>query len=101
MQLELKTIEDKVAKLLERFPALRSSDKLLITSYFAEYHDIRTFRQFAFSKVELPSFESIRRTRQRIQQKGMFKANEHTQKMRDDLILQYRDYAIGGQDNDD
>jgi hypothetical protein len=90
----LKTIEDKVIALLEEFPMLRSCDRMLVATYMKTYHKVETFREYALKVPQPPSLESIRRTRQLIQASGIYLANDATKKMREDAILQYRDYSF-------
>jgi hypothetical protein len=54
---------------LEKYPETRSSDRTLILYVYAEFFDIYSQPFYAvIARDDLPSFESIRRTRQKIQQ---------------------------------
>ena len=73
---ELNKVEDNVMFLLEKKPSLRDSDKKLIIAYLLHTgqnikRDKRTgdlvFRFNPYRIGELPSFESITRSRRRIQ----------------------------------
>lgn len=86
---ELKTIEEKVIALLKKYPALRSSDKMLIAAYYNTYHKILTFKEFAYSGKIVPQAESIRRVRQLLQAAGLFLATEETRAHREELKQRY------------
>lgn len=90
--IEIKTVEENVKTLLKLWPELRSSDKMLIAAYYRQFHNVTTFQQFAID-TSLPSTETIRRTRQKIQARGEFVATELTKQRRDELIEVYRTYA--------
>jgi hypothetical protein len=89
----LKTIEDKVIALLEEFPMLRSCDRMLIATYMRTYHKIESFKEYALQNPRPTSVESIRRVRQKIQEAGLYLANEETKRMRDNMIDKYKDYS--------
>lgn len=88
---EMLTVEERVCKILEGFPATRSSDRLLQEKYLDIYHNITTFAQQTASE-ESPSTESIRRSRQKIQASGRYLAVEEVKEYREvqeDLFLSY------------
>lgn len=60
---------DLTEKLLQAEPATRSSDTLLIARYFKVYHNITRLDEIPL-RNDVPSFETIRRARQRIQADG-------------------------------
>ena len=64
----LTKITQMVWHCLEKYPETRSSDKKLILYVYAEFFDTYSepFYQ-VIARGDLPSFESIRRTRQKIQ----------------------------------
>lgn len=77
---QIKQSKDKVAYLLHSKPALRDNDMLLILEYYIQFHNIgefldgaslRRLKAFLLQK-NVPSFESIRRNRQRYNQEGLY-----------------------------
>lgn len=68
MSKNLNNITAKVWYLLDKYPETRNSDRTLILYYYSEFEGV--FNQ-PFNRVmgngDLPSFESIRRARQKIQ----------------------------------
>ena len=64
----LKKVTQMVWHCLEKYPETRSSDRTLILYVYAEFFDIYNQPFYAvITRDDLPSFESIRRTRQKIQ----------------------------------
>ena len=69
----MKTIKNKVENILKNFPQTRASDDKLIARYIFEYHKnmVDLLGDDAVIKLKdlakLPSFETIRRSRQLIQ----------------------------------
>lgn len=69
--MRLDKISQKVSEILRRFPEARNSDKKLFWLLIQEYYGVGQFiddKKF----FQLPSFESIRRVRQKIQQELLF-----------------------------
>lgn len=65
----LTKVTQMVWYILEKYPETRSSDRTLILYVYAEFFD--TYNEpfyMVMARDDLPSFESIRRTRQKIQQ---------------------------------
>jgi len=82
--MDLKRVKDKVAWVLEKKPHTREDDTLLVISvwkrfYREEFHDL-VFREF--SRPDLPSFESIRRARQKFNEEGLYLPSEEVMKRR-------------------
>ena len=71
---DLIKVEDRVLGLLQIYPQLRDSDKLLWIAYSVKYGDLRvilgdkyhSFKEWLMDK-NTPAIESIRRSRQKIQ----------------------------------
>src|SRR3972149_11755512 len=82
MLYDLITIKDRIGNLLEVYSELRDSDKKLWLAYLNRYHGLRDRVNSAKSPYEAlrniflsddtPSFESIRRVRQKYQEAGLF-----------------------------
>jgi hypothetical protein len=66
---ELLNAFELTEKLLEEEPDTRSDDRLLVERYYFKYHGLTTLREVRRHK-EVPSYETIRRARQRIQADG-------------------------------
>ena len=91
----LKRLEDKVRWCLEKFPATRSNDRYLIGSVYCHFYDIDSYQPFReiILNDRLPSFESIRRTRQKIQANDENLRGDN-EKMRMQAQEDYIDYAL-------
>ena len=81
----MKKLNDKVRWCLERYPKTRGSDRLLIGAVYYSFYDVDC-ANVSFASVikndKLPSFESIRRCRQKIQ--------EHDESLRADKTTEER-----------
>ena len=66
----LDTIQEQVAYLLKNYPKTRDNDKKLIGGVYQMFYGVDTYNE-SFAEVientDLPSFESIRRCRQKLQ----------------------------------
>ena len=85
---ELSTVMHKVEQILDTYPETRNSDKLLLAIYMKEYHNINTLAIYA-TMGGLPSFKSIRRSRQKIQRSGRYLADEKVKDLRFENTLSY------------
>lgn len=70
---ELKTIKEQVEYLLKTYPRLRDDDWLLIGTVYHHYYGLSHDTSFLevmkrHKDLGLPSFEAIRRTRQKVQE---------------------------------
>lgn len=98
---ELKTVEEKVKHLLIMKPITRNSDKVLIAEYIKEYHKNMAYVPFidAILLEGMPSFETIRRTRQKIQASNPeLEGMEAIEMERREKEWEYETYARGGID---
>jgi hypothetical protein len=68
VQKKLSNVMQRTEQLLTEEPATRNSDKILIVRYLNKFHGINDIHQILCQDV--PSFETIRRSRQRIQAQG-------------------------------
>ena len=66
----LKTLAAQVEDVLRRYPSTRSDDKLLIRTMYERFYHVDYYDSFGsvLMRKDLPSFESIRRARQKVQQ---------------------------------
>ena len=95
----LNTLAKQVEKILEQFPLAREDDRFLITTVYIRCYGVRP--NAAFSEVmkdhTLPPFESIRRTRQKVQEvREDLRAGAEVEQMRLDLQKEYIEFAQEG-----
>ena len=92
----LKTMEQKVRWCLTQYPATRCDDRLLIGAVYTHFYNVDShepFRNILLNK-KLPSFESIRRTRQKIQATDEeLRGDKKTEEMRLQAQVDYIEYA--------
>lgn len=91
---KLNKIKTLVFNELASDPATRNSDRLLILNIYRNYFGVDgdSFEDVILN-AELPSFETIRRTRAKLQSEfPSLKANEAVQSIRDDLEETFREY---------
>ncbi|GEM_PF-4615754 len=62
---ELKTVQERVEYLLEKYPETRNNDLYLVIRYWREFDGLSIFipPEFIWGKKKLTSFESIRRSK--------------------------------------
>lgn len=79
---DLKQVNKQVEWVLNEYPDTRDSDKDLILKVMELYYklDLSYMQKQAIRNA--PSFESIRRTRQKFQEGGSFKASEEVEDSR-------------------
>lgn len=96
-------LTDIVRLLLRSFPELREDDDLLIAEVYRflgvsteSFADVMATRK----RRGLPSFESIRRTRQKLQEtEPSLRPGEEVQQIRKKEEVKYYDYAKGFNDS--
>ena len=94
---KIKTIEPKVIAILEQKPRTRGDDWLLLKEFYNEIIDTSAL-SFAtvcehHNELGLPSFETIRRCRQKVQANRLDLVDPTTAKQRRKLIDDYKEYA--------
>lgn len=95
----LKTIAQMVENILRSYPATRDDDRELIRYLYARYYGISYSMPFGkvITNTDLPSFESIRRTRQKIQSENEdLRGSKQKEKVRMDAQIDYIEYAREG-----
>jgi hypothetical protein len=94
---KIKVVENTVLRLLEDLPHTRKDDFLLLDAYYDEMCNTRliSFHNLCVNHagLGLPSFETIRRCRQKIQAQRPDLVDPGTAKQRRKLIEDYKDYA--------
>lgn len=88
-QNEISTVLDRTEKLMVEEPGTRNSDKLLLVRYMAKYHNIDIS---PLLNKEIPSPETIRRDRQRIQADGRCKPLESVHEVREENQITFRNF---------
>ena len=97
----LTKIKPQVEYLLKKYPVLRDDDFLLIGSIYHHYYDIgydESFLQVMKNHKELglPSFETIRRTRQKVQEENpLLESSKAKKKERQIAFNEFYDFARG------
>lgn len=98
---KLKTTQDRVEAILENFPETRDNDNLLYYHVVASVHkgiERHTVEYFftRFNSLDVPAFETVRRTRQKLQAAcPWLRANETVESFRGANEKKYRAYAKG------
>ena len=93
----LKTLEQKVRYCLTQYPATRNSDRTLIGAVYAYFYDVDLLDSFltVIRNDKLPSFESIRRTRQKIQAEDeSLRGDKQTEERRMEAQKDFIEYAL-------
>ena len=100
IDMRLKTTEAKVRHCLINYPATRADDCKLIGTVYALFYDVDPGTPFVeiltkISNRRLPNFESIRRTRQKIQQTDeSLRAEKAIEDERISIQQEYIEYAL-------
>ena len=93
---ELVTIKSKVRYILEKHPETRDSDKLLWLAYMCIFHDLKSmfksedeYKRFRtlIMNSKSPTFESIRRVRQKYQEAGEFVGKKRADRMDESEVM--------------
>jgi len=90
---QLRSVKERVEWLLKNYPETRNDDRYLIILYLRYFTPMRRYLDFVPYKVikDLPSFETIRRVRQLIQEKGKYlPTNPEVMRRRGRMMEAYR-----------
>ena len=92
-----KTMHNRVMEVLMDTPDTRSSDRLLISEVYRRYYGVRSEPfHVVMSRSDLPSFETIRRCRQKIQEENEeLRAVDPVEEERINRQLDFIAYARG------
>ena len=88
----VREVTPKVLQMLKEYPATRSNDRLLIREIYTRCYGVNPYAPFGevVMRNDLPSFESIRRARQKVQSYCEdLRAEEPTESIR---IAEQEDY---------
>ena len=93
----LNTLAKQVEQILEEYPVARSDDRFLITAIYSKYTCVDAPFSQVMGDYTLPPFESIRRARQKIQEKREdLRANADIEDVRMKLQEEYIEFAREG-----
>ena len=95
---KLKTIEEKVEYLLEKYPQTRSSDKILLLNMYAIFYrvDIRSSCANICLDDRLPDYGSVSRIRRKVQERREdLRAEDKIEEFRIASQEAYIEYAVG------
>lgn len=96
---KLKTMQQRVEFCLETYPICRDDDNMLIGAVYAIFYDVdakRTSFKEILLRKDLPSFETIRRCRQKAQERRPeLRGTRYAQKKRKDNEKRVREYVRG------
>lgn len=91
---DLNKIQDQVEQIMKDYYEARNDDKFLIAYFMIKLQDIKTFSEYYHNK-DIPTVESIRRVRQKIQSSGKYLPTlEKVRKARRISEEVYRKYAL-------
>ena len=97
----LNKMKPKVVYLLEKYPILRDDDFMLIGAVYHQFYGVEYGDSFLdvmkhHKEMKLPSFESIRRTRQKVQEERLdLCSSKAKQKEKQITFGTYYDFAKG------
>ena len=79
--MEIKTVKEQVENVLSRYSRARSQDEYLFSVVHEEFYGVSRRAEYSWVLDQImygfiPSFESIRRCRQKIQESGKYPATE-------------------------
>lgn len=89
---ELNRVKQQVEYVLKNYPETRNDDKKLTAYVLKEFYNVSCIDDIC--KPEIPSLESIRRCRQKLQEQGKYEATERVRKRRAELQEIYKEFAI-------
>lgn len=95
----VREVTPKVVDMLKNNPATRSNDRLLIREIYTKCYGVNPYAPFAevMMRKDLPSFESIRRARQKVQEYCEdLRAEEPVESIRIAEQEEYIEYAREG-----
>ena len=83
----MKEVKRQVETILKNFPASRNSDKLLEVLVLENYYNVHGIEDIL--KNEVPSIESIRRSRQYFQEHGLYLSTKQVKEHRTEMEAEY------------
>lgn len=95
----VREVTPKVLQMLKECPATRKNDRLLIREIYTKFYGVNPYAAFGevMMRTDLPSFESIRRARQKVQEYCEdLRAEEPVESIRIAEQEEYLEYAREG-----
>lgn len=89
--MELNQVKTQVEYTLQNYPETRNNDKLLQVTVLKNFYGVKTIDDILKPKV--PSLESIRRCRQKLQSEGQYISSEAVRQVRLEQEETYRQFA--------
>ena len=93
------TIHKMVENILRQYPGTRDDDRELIQTLYGKYYGVDYYKPWGavIKDKNLPSFESIRRCRQKLQEKNEeLRGSKESEEARLDKQEEYLEYAREG-----
>ena len=93
------TIHQMVENILTQYPGTRDNDRELIQTLYGKYYGVGYYKPFGavIRDTNLPSFESIRRCRQKLQETNMaLRGSKASEEVRLSKQEEYLEYAREG-----
>ncbi|WP_027309315.1 hypothetical protein [Caloramator sp. ALD01] len=88
----LHNVKQQVEFILQNYTETRNDDKRLTAYVLKEFYNVKSIDDIC--KPEIPSLESIRRCRQKLQEQGKYEAIERVRKRRAELKEVYKEFAV-------
>jgi hypothetical protein len=88
---KLHDVKEQVEHVLSRCSSARDDDKMLQVLVLREFYNIDISELL---KPNVPSLESIRRCRQKLQAEGKYPSSRRTKQIRQEMEETYRQFAI-------
>jgi hypothetical protein len=89
---KLKTVQQQVEYILEQYTRARDDDKLLQVLVLKKFYKVVYIDDILRNKV--PSLETIRRIRQKLQHEGKYLSSKQIRKLRQEQEEVYRQFAV-------
>jgi hypothetical protein len=89
--MELNQVKTQVEYTLQNYPETRNNDKLLQVTVLKNFYGVKSIDDILKPKV--PSLESIRRCRQKLQSEGQYTSSEAVKLARQQQEEAYRQFA--------
>ena len=86
---KLSSIEKRVCLILENHPQARENDRYLIWQYYQTFYMIRSLRELALCKRDIPCPDSITRLKRKVQALGLFPASEKTKEAKGEVEKEF------------
>lgn len=89
---DLTSVKLQVEHILKNVPSSRGNDKLLQVLVLKKFYGVHEIDDIL--RPDIPSLESIRRCRQKLQECGAYEAPDNIKKIRGEMEEIYREFAV-------